>query len=56
MPTWNKSLSKIFDLQMFCAKPLILPNLFDVDRKEAIAEGVFSIDFEQVCDFLVLNK
>ena len=36
--TWNKSLSKMFDWQMFCAKLLILPNLFDVNRKEIISE------------------
>ena len=51
----------MFDWQMFCAKLLILPNLYDADRKETISEpdeklsGVFSIDFEEAYDFLVLN-
>ena len=38
MPTWNNSLSKIFDWQMFFAKMLILPNIFDVNKKETISE------------------
>ena len=54
------SLSKLFDWQIFCAKLLILSNLFDVNRKETISErcdsvDVFSIDFEQGYDFLVSN-
>ena len=36
--TWNNSLSKIFDWQMFFAKMLILPNIFDVNKKETISE------------------
>ena len=50
----------MFDWQIFCVKLLVLPNLFDVDRKETISGGkklsdVFSIDFEQAYDFLVSN-
>ena len=50
----------MFDWEMFCAKVVILPNLFDIDRKETIPgrmklSGVFSVDFEQAYGFLVSN-
>ena len=61
MSTWNKSFSKMSGWQMLSGKLLILPNLFDVNRKETIAEGckVFYCLFYWFwtsCNFLVSKK